>query len=335
MRFNLKASPGIRRMSVAGLAAAALVSITALPANAAKGHAAATDQMTVIAFPISTSLMLPYVAQDFGFFKKYGANVKIMTLNAGSAAVELPLVLNGSATFGVSGTGDVLPTIAGGAPITLISGPGTQVDSKTKTSVNVVIAKNPAIKTIKDLAGKTIGLNSLGTQHQLFLSMQMRKAGGDPNSMKFVKVPLSNIGSAIANGQIDAGQAQEPALTQDLGQGMHRVVGIGVDVTGGLPQGIYWGARSWVKAHSADVLAFQKAMGAAARALVKDPNKMKKMLTRYSAFPADIISSLQNIGQFTDSNTQPNIIRLGKVLHRYGLLKPLPLPQTYIWSPKK
>jgi NitT/TauT family transport system substrate-binding protein len=71
-----------------------------------------------------------------------------------------------------------------------------------------------AVKTIKDLAGKRVGVSAPGSATDFMLKYVLRKNGVDPASVPVIGVgePASTV-AAIEQGQVDAALNGEPAIT--------------------------------------------------------------------------------------------------------------------------
>jgi NitT/TauT family transport system substrate-binding protein len=286
--------------------------------------------VTVGAFPL-TQLMLPYVAQDEGDFAAQKLHVKIDALS-GSAVQEVPTVLSGQMDIGVSGLADIMPAIARGAPLVILPGFGTTIEPDLRTATNVIVAKDPSIRSLKDLAGKTVALNALGSAHQLYITLAMKRAGLDPNSVKFVQIPLPNIPAAIDKGQVDAGQALDPVLTLAHSLGQHDVLAIGGGVAGGLPSAVYWTSTKWADGHPREIAAFTAAMRKAAARLEADPNLMRGYAQRYTKFDPKVIKQIRNFGAFTTGVTPETIDQGATLLAANGLIPRRPELSGYVYS---
>ena len=320
-------APFIALALVAAMCATALASS---PGTGPKAHAA-LDQVNVAAFPVSTQLMLPYIASDRAYFKKAGLSVKVTTFTAGNVVSELPLVLNGTINIGVGNVSDYLPLIAGGAPIVIIPGGGTVTDA-AKVSSNVIVSKNPAIKSPKDLVGKTVALNSVGGLTQIYTALQVKKDGGDPTKVNFVRLSVASIPAALDSGQIDAGQSQEPIMWPAIKKyGLHVVDSIGDGVAVGLPQVAYFTSKTWAASHAAEIKLFQKAIEQSARA-AKNRSYMRYIVSEYSTFAKGSATVIKNFGTFTDQLTPKLIQRVARLLQLNGAVGRLPTYKSYIFG---
>jgi NitT/TauT family transport system substrate-binding protein len=75
---------------------------------------------------------------------------------------------------------------------------------------NGLVVKDTAIKTGKDLEGKTVGTLALRSGAQAWVD----KTGGDPQKVKRVETPMPQGPQAVASGRVDAFQTTEPFRTQ-------------------------------------------------------------------------------------------------------------------------
>jgi NitT/TauT family transport system substrate-binding protein len=83
-----------------------------------------------------------------------------------------------------------------------------------------VIVANPAIKDIRGLKGKKVGVESMALGAYV-LSRALDKAGLTPGDVTIVPVPVNEHEKAYASGLIDAVVTFEPAKTKLLARGGH------------------------------------------------------------------------------------------------------------------
>src|SRR3972149_2525303 len=94
-----------------------------------------------------------FVAQDQGFFRKYGLDVKHVFVSSGPVA--LAALASGDAHFYTgSPTGATLGAVAGGLDVVFVAG--------LINKLNGTFAVEPSIKTPVELKVKTIGVQSIG-----------------------------------------------------------------------------------------------------------------------------------------------------------------------------
>src|SRR6201996_1837331 len=202
---------------------------------------------------------LPTVlAQQLGEFDKAGLSVDLVDLKGGSDALKA--VLGGSADV-VSGYFDHCVNLAA---------------KKQELQAFVVYDRFPGlvlvvapshtgeIKSIKDLAGKKVGISAPGSSTDFFLKYLLKKNGLDPSGTAVIGVGLGATAiAAMEQGQIDAAVMLDPSVT--VLQSNHPDLRIlsdtrtqkdTLDVFGGeYPGGALYSTAAWVAAHGKEVQA--------------------------------------------------------------------------------
>ncbi len=231
----------------------------------AAGPAAAAGAKVTIAIGGAGCLCyLPTVlAEQLGEYKKAGVEVETVNFKGGSQA--LTAVLGGSADV-VSGYFDHCVNLAAKnqalqAFVVYDRFPGLAM---------VVAPKNTAgIASVKDLAGKRVGVSAPGSSTDFFLKYLLAKNGVDPNSVGVVGIGLDATAvAAMEQGSVDAAVMLDPAVT--LLQGKHRDLKILSDtrtqhdtlaVFGGeYPGGALYARTDWIDKHPAEAQALTHAI---------------------------------------------------------------------------
>ena len=228
------------------------------------GLAAAQTKITVAVGGGSCLCYLPTVlAKQLGEFEKAGLAVELVDLKGGSDALKA--VLGGSADV-VSGYFDHCVNLAA---------------KKQELQAFVVYDRYPGlvlvvspshsgeIKSIKDLAGKKVGVSAPGSSTDFFLKYLLKKNGLDPAGTAVIGVGLGATAvAAMEQGQIDAAVMLDPSVT--VLQGSHPDLRILSDtrtqkdtlaVFGGeYPGGALYSTAAWVASHDKEVQALTNAI---------------------------------------------------------------------------
>ena len=178
------------------------------------GLALAQAKVTLAIGGASCLCYLPtMLAKQLGEFQKAGVNVEVVEFKGGSDALKA--VIGGSADV-VSGYFDHCVNLAA-------KGQHLQsfvvYDRFPGLALVVSPKHNAEVKSVKDLAGKKVGVSAPGSSTDFFLKYLLSKNGVDPNSVGVIGVGLG--GSAIAameQGQVDAAVMLDPAVTVLGGQ---------------------------------------------------------------------------------------------------------------------
>src|SRR5262245_40256619 len=228
------------------------------------GLAAAQSKITVAVGGGACLCYLPTVlAKQLGEFEKAGVAVDLVDLKGGSDALKA--VLGGSADV-VSGYFDHCVNLAA---------------KKQELKAFVVYDRYPGlvlvvspshakeINSVKDLAGKKVGVSAPGSSTDFFLNYLLKKNGLDPTSAAVIGVGLGATAvAAMEQGQIDAAVMLDPSVT--VLQGAHPDLKILADTRtqkdtlatfgGEYPGGALYATASWVGSHEKEVQAMTNAI---------------------------------------------------------------------------
>jgi NitT/TauT family transport system substrate-binding protein len=151
---------------------------------------------------------VPYeVARSAGYFKNHGLDVELVYTRGGNAAMQA--LVGGAVDYGATSLDVAIQAYANvGADIRRF------VVTGRLPLFAVVTAPNTAsqIQSIKDLEGRTVGVNALGTADHALTLYLLKQAGADAQKVQFATVGV-NLLEALRQNQMDAGVVQEPALT--------------------------------------------------------------------------------------------------------------------------
>lgn len=226
--------------------------------------AAAQSKVTIAIGGGACLCYLPTVlAKQLGEYEKAGLAVELVDLKGGSDALKA--VLGGSADV-VSGYFDHCVNLAAKKQelqsfVVYDRYPGLVLVVSPKQTGN--------INSIKDLAGKRVGVSAPGSSTDFFLKYQLRKNGLDPAGTSVIGIGLGATAvAAMQQGQIDAAVMLDPAVT--VLQGSHKDLKIlsdtrtqkdTLDVFGGeYPGGALYTTTAWIKGHDKEVQALTAAM---------------------------------------------------------------------------
>jgi NitT/TauT family transport system substrate-binding protein len=207
---------------------------------------------------------LPTVlAQQLGEYDKAGVDIELINFKGGSQA--LTAVLGGSADV-VSGYFDHCVNLAAKnqalqAFVVYDRYPGLTLLVSPKHA--------DEIKSIKDLAGKKVGVSAPGSSTDFFLKYLLHQNGVDPNTVAVIGIGLDQTAvAAMEQGTVDAAVMLDPAAT--LVQGKSANVRILSDTRtqkdtlavfkGEYPGGALYARADWVGKHEKETQALTNAI---------------------------------------------------------------------------
>ena len=183
-------------------AAAALVLATGLAAAQSK------PSVKIAVGGAGCLCYLPTVlAKQLGEYEKAGVDVEMIDFKGGSQALQA--VIGGSADV-VSGYYDHCVNLAA-------KGQNLQSFVVYDRYPGMILAVSPEatdIKSIKDLAGKAVGVSAPGSSTDFFLKYLLAKNGMDPNGTSVVGIGLAATAvAAMEHGKVQAAVMLDPAAT--------------------------------------------------------------------------------------------------------------------------
>jgi NitT/TauT family transport system substrate-binding protein len=226
--------------------------------------AAAQTKITIAVGGGACLCYLPTVlAKQLGEYDKAGLAVELVDLKGGSDALKA--VLGGSADV-VSGYFDHCVNLAAKKQELQAF---VVYDRYPGLVLVVSPSHNSEIKSIKDLAGKKVGVSAPGSSTDFFLKFLLKKNGVNPADTAVIGVGLGATAvAAMEQGQIDAAVMLDPAVT--VLQGSHPDLQILSDTRtqkdnqavfgGDYPGGSLYATTAWVASHEKETQALTNAI---------------------------------------------------------------------------
>ena len=152
-----------------------------------------------------------WVAEEKGFFKKYGIDPEVIVIGGGGARGVSALI-----------AGDIqFVTTAGDAVInaTLRGADAVMIGGILNKGVQMVVVR-PEVKSPADLVGKRVGVTRYGAASHLVLLMMLRKWGISPDKVRILQVESSSAMVVnLEKGGIDAAVLTVPSnfVAEDKG----------------------------------------------------------------------------------------------------------------------
>jgi len=166
------------------------------------------EDITVSYASLTAAYMDHLVAMEKKYVLEEGLNVKIMRIGGGSATQTL---MSGQLHFS-SSAGSALSAAVRGGPVKIV------YTNQSRPTYRLVSNK-PEIRTIQDLMGKKIAINTFGDTGHLATLMLLKKYHIDPKTFLFVAVRNEARFPAFVSGAVDAA----PLTPRDILQvGTHR-----------------------------------------------------------------------------------------------------------------
>lgn len=231
-----------------------------------------------------------YLGDEQGFFEERGIELTMESGQGGAAIV--PGVMSGQFQFGFSNVTSLMLARDQGLPLKIVA-PGnssTGVDGEDFSAV--VVTDDSPIQSAKDLAGKTVAVNTLKNIGDTTIRESIRKDGGDPDSVKFVELALPDMPAAVANGQVDAAWVVEPFVAISKGQGDRVIASNLVDTAPDLMIAGYFTSEELAQSDPELVENFVAAMTESLEYADAHPDEARDIVSTYTEIDAETLANV-------------------------------------------
>jgi NitT/TauT family transport system substrate-binding protein len=171
--------------------------------------AAAPVRVNIGTASVSSSALSLWIAQEQGIFSRNGIAAQVILVRGGPTLVAS--IVAGDIQMAFTSGVSVLGAAAQGIEIKILSSISTRVNWK--------LMANPQIRRSRELAGKTIGVQSIVGSTWMYSMLALEHLGLDPkrDAITFVQTgdPVTTA-QALETGRVDAA-ALDPALSRRLG----------------------------------------------------------------------------------------------------------------------
>ncbi len=262
---------------------------------------------------------LPYfVMQEQGLDKKNGLNFTISPVTGGAAAIDA--MVAGSMDMSLVGFVPLLVAAESGLiPDKVVPVAANNFSDPEHRGAGMLVANT--VQGWKDLEGMKIGTNARNSILTAAADARLKQQG--IRGYSWVEIPLSNLGLALAGGNVAAACMNEPYLTQSLLRGDGKLLGW---VIGGPPlertefTTILFSA-DFRRRNPEGVKAFLRAHLAAVRWINDHPGEARLVLAERLNLSADVARKMNLLRWPLDARTDPALLdQAQQVLFRAGLL---------------
>jgi NitT/TauT family transport system substrate-binding protein len=261
-----------------------------------------------------------WLGKEKGFFKDEGITLQITTTTGGAAAV--PGVVSGDFDIAFGNVVSVMVAADKGLPLKFIAN-GNSTSGKTPDFSGVVVPKDSPIKSPKDLAGKTVSVNNLNNIGDTTIREVVKKAGGDPKTIKFVEVAFPDAPAAVERKQVDAAWILDPFLSGAVAKGARVVSYNFVEFDPNLDIAGYFTKKDTIEGKKDMVEKFQKAMNKSLEYAQAHPDEVRDIVGTYTKMGADARAKMV-LPKFTPQFNRDAAKKLGDAAVSYGTLKKAP-----------
>lgn len=322
-----------RIASVLARAAAAVI-VACAPGT----HAQVPAPVPLTLAGLRTIQFLPVqYAQKQGYFKREGLDVNVVALNSGPAVISA--VASGSAQVGYASPVPIIFARSQNQPVRIFNAL-TMTDPAGNVQWNwLVVSEKSGVKSFKDLAGKTIALNTMGGACELSFREHMSKAGVPFDAVKRIVVPYPQMQATLQLGNADSSCVVEPFRTSMRVSPEVKATALAngtlADRSSRYPEDILFVREDWGSANMDVLRRLTRGVAAALADFKKDPALFRRVMSEDFKLSGAVVSLMSGNMEF--ANVQPtasDIKPLVDALNRHQMLKATVNPDDVVLQVK-
>jgi NitT/TauT family transport system substrate-binding protein len=253
-----------------------------------------------------------------GFYDKHGLKIKLQTSQGGATTV--PALVSGKIQVAGSNVVSLLIAASKGLPIEAIA-PGTSAHGQGQKDFGaLMVGKKSQVRDVKDLAGKTVAVNTLNNIAEVVVKASLQKSGVDPAKVKLREVDFPEMGAALAKGDVDAAFLIEPFVTIARQAGARVIDYSYVTTEPNLQVGAYAVSRKFAKDNPDAVKRYRAAVGETATYLMAHQGEFRTFLAERAKTPPKLARAME-LPTFTTELNRGSMQRTAGLVQRLGLVK--------------
>lgn len=330
------------RMAALGAAASLLVAAcggnssapgTSAAAGSSSGATAATGSSTVSVGVLPIADVAPlYLGLKQGFFAKQHLTVVPHTLQGGAAVASA--VVGGSLQFGFGATANLVLARSHGLPIQFVANGDEAAADAANAWSGILVRAGSAIRSVSQLAGKTIAANATHGENELALDSILERNGVQPSSVHVVALPFPTMPSALTSGQVQAVTEVEPFVSAIRAKGGTLLSPLFEAEQPSQIVAGYFTTKSEISSHASLVHRFVAAMNQSLDYAQSNPSAVRAIIPTYTSIPSTVAAKMKLPvwGARVDTSSIQSQERLMQKLHWIG--SPLAIDEL-VWSGAK
>jgi len=216
------------------------------------------------------------IAEQQGFFKKHGANVKLVWFPNYSDSISA--LSSGQLDANCQTWSDTMAPLAKGIPLKVVL-------VNDNSAGNDAVMAATKFKSIKDLKGKTVALEEFSVSHFVLVTA-LSRSGMAPKDVKIVNLAAGDAAAAFLSGRVDAATVWNPWVNKIELSGKGRALFTSKDMPGLVPDLLVAQEKS-LAANRADYLGMVKAWYDVEKFIRERPEEAVKIMAKVVELPPD------------------------------------------------
>ena len=256
--------------------------------------------------------------QAKGFFTKHKLKINLQSSQGGATAV--PSLVSGKIQVAGSNVVSLLIAASKGLPVEAIA-PGTSAHGAGQKDFGaLMVGKGSSIRDVKQLAGKTVAVNTLNNIAEVVVKASLQKSGVDPSQVKLREIDFPEMGPALAKHDVDAAFLIEPFVTIARQAGARVVDYSYVTTEPKLQVGAYAVSRKFAQANPDVVRRYRAAIVDTATYLMAHQRQFRTFLAKRAETPVKLAKAME-LPTFTTKLNTASMQKTAGLVQRFGLVK--------------
>lgn len=252
--------------------------------NAGGNNAAPAAATKVRIAGNSNAAVLPvWVGIDKGYFKDCGVDAEFTKVENIST---LPAALGRSFDIALSVPPLLINAASQGLPVVEVA--GATINTRDNPQTFLVAREGSGITSVKDLAGKTLGAQTLTGSTHLGTKLWLQREGVPYESVKVVQVDGPAQADQLRAGRVDAMETLAPFSTSVLKLGTSIIdpqASVAPTVSG-----IFWtSSTQWANENKEALTCFRDGLGKGKEFIEGNETAAKTVLQQRTELPADVV----------------------------------------------
>jgi len=332
-----------RRKVTAGLAAAVVIggatagavltgTASAAKAPAARSHAASLTKVTLDYVPYANDSSL-FLGIKRGMFRQHGLDVSLAT--AANPGVVISAMESGQDQFGFVTVVVAVNAVAHGTALKCVSSvDGNQTPDVAQDGTLLLANPSSGIKSVADLAGKTVATVQLASLNTLDVQEMTKQAGINPSSVHYVPMGFAEMPQALKQGTVQAAVIVAPFAEAAVAAGAKVIAHPNVVVMSNQATTCFASTDSYLAHHVKIADEFQAAMNEAIAYTKTHLDAAAATLPAHGLATNVKAAEQEKLGtNFVTTITPGSVAKTERLLERFGYIKPsqVPNPKSIIF----
>lgn len=259
------------------------------------------------------------LGDDKGFFEEEGLRLDISP--GGNASVMFPALISQSADVGGSSWGALMTATVQGLPLIGV-GPGMLGGNTVEDDYcQIVTLDDSEIKSVGDLEGKTVAANQLRSLSEVWIRAAVKKAGKDPDKVKYIEVPFGDMPAALRAGRVDAAGMIEPFLAATKEQAeVNSLASCNGSLMRDLQVNNFVMTKKFVEDNPETVAKFQRALAKSLTFANANPDEVRRIIPTYTDIEPKLVENMIMPKWRDTAPDLPGLQAEADVMFEYGVL---------------